>query len=51
MSNKRWVADFTYVDTQEGWLYIAPVLDLFSRRIGGLSMSQRMTDDLVIAAL
>lgn len=49
--NQRWVADFTYVATQEGWLYVAAVLDLFSRRIVGLSMSDRMTDDLVIAAL
>jgi putative transposase len=51
MPNRRWVADFTYVDTQEGWLYVATVLDLFSRRVVGLSMSARMTDDLVIAAL
>lgn len=51
MPNQRWVADFTYVATQEGWLYVATVLDLFSRRIIGLSMSERMTDDLVIAAL
>jgi transposase InsO family protein len=51
MPNQRWVADFTYVPTQEGWLYVATVLDLFSRRIVGLSMSNRMTDSLVIAAL
>lgn len=49
--NQRWVADFTYIDTREGWLYVATVLDLFSRRIIGLAMSARMTDDLVIAAL
>ena len=49
--NKRWVADFTYVDTKEGWLYVAAVMDLFSRRIVGLAMSDRMKDDLVIAAL
>ena len=49
--NQRWVADFTYVATQEGWLYVATVLDLFSRRIVGLSMSDRMTDDLVMMAL
>jgi putative transposase len=49
--NQRWVADFTYVATQEGWLYVATVLDLFSRRIVGLAMSDRMTDDLVMAAL
>lgn len=49
--NKRWVADFTYVDTKEGWLYVAAVMDLFSRRIVGLAMSDRMKDDLVISAL
>lgn len=49
--NQRWVADFTYVATKEGWLYVATVLDLFSRRIIGLSMSERMTADLVVAAL
>jgi putative transposase len=51
MPNQRWVADFTYVSTHEGWLYVATVLDLFSRRIVGLAMNERMTDDLVIAAL
>lgn len=49
--NQRWVADFTYVDTKEGWLYVAAVMDLFSRRIVGLTMSDRMKDDLVISAL
>ena len=51
MPDQRWVADFTYVATREGWLYVATVLDLFSRRIIGLAMSDRMTDDLVITAL
>ena len=41
--NQRWVADFTYVSTMEGWLYVATVLDLFSRRIVGLSMSDLAT--------
>lgn len=49
--NQRWVADFTYVSTKEGWLYVATVMDLFSRRIVGLAMSDRMKDDLVIKAL
>ena len=49
--NHRWVADFTYIATKEGWLYVATVLDLFSRKIVGLSMKERMTDDLVIDAL
>lgn len=49
--NRRWVADITYVWTLEGWLYVACVLDLFSRKIVGLAMADRMMDDLVIAAL
>lgn len=49
--NQRWVADMTYIPTAEGWLYLAAVLDLFSRRIVGLAMSERMTADLVAAAL
>jgi len=49
--NQRWVADFTYVATGEGWLYVAIVLDLFSRKIVGLAMEDRMTADLVIKAL
>lgn len=49
--NRRWVADFTYVWTAEGWLYVAVVLDLFSRRIVGWSMSASMTAQLVIDAL
>lgn len=49
--NERWVADITYIATREGWLYVAAVLDLYSRRIVGLSMSERMTTSLVRAAL
>ena len=49
--NQRWVADFTYIWTDEGWLYFAVVLDLFSRRIVGWSMSQEMTAELVTDAL
>lgn len=49
--NSRWVADISYIWTNEGWLYVAAVLDLFSRKIVGLAMEDRMTDDLVIAAL
>ena len=49
--NQRWVADFTYMWTDEGWLYFAVVLDLFSRRIVGWSMSQEMTAELVTDAL
>jgi putative transposase len=50
-ANKRWVADITYVATMEGWLYVAAVMDLFSRRIVGLAMSSRMTADLVAGAV
>jgi len=49
--NQRWVADFTYVATQEGWLYVAIILDLFSRKVVGLAMHERMTADLVLKAL
>jgi len=49
--NQKWVADFTYVWTVEGWLYVAAVLDLFSRRIVGWSMKSHMTADLVTDAL
>jgi putative transposase len=48
--NQKWVADFTYVWTSEGWLYVAAVLDLFSRRIVGWSMKSHMTADLVTDA-
>jgi putative transposase len=37
--NRKWIADFTYVWTAEGWLYVAAVVDLFSRRVVGWSMS------------
>lgn len=46
-----WVSDITYVHTQAGWLYLATVMDLFSRRIIGWAMSDRMTKALVIRAL
>jgi putative transposase len=49
--NQRWVADFTYIDTAEGWLYLAVVLDLFSRRVVGWSMKPEMTAQLVMDAL
>jgi putative transposase len=49
--NQRWVADFTYIWTHEGWLYVAVVLDLFSRLVVGWSMSSRMTAQLVTDAL
>ena len=49
--NLKWVADFTYLWTAEGWLYIAAVVDLFSRRVIGWSMQATMTAQLVTDAL
>jgi putative transposase len=49
--NRRWIADFTYLWTAEGWLYVAAVIDLFSRRVVGWSMSATMTAELVTDAL
>jgi len=49
--NQKWVADFTYVWTAEGWLYVAVVIDLFSRRVVGWSMSATMAAQLVTDAL
>ncbi len=49
--NEAWVSDITYVLTQEGWIYCAMILDLFSRRIVGLAIEARITAGLVLAAL
>ncbi len=49
--NKKWLADFMYIWTAEGWLFVAVVLDLYSRRIVGWSMKPEMTAQLVIDAL
>ena len=49
--NQKWVADFTYIWTSEGWLYVAAVMDLYSRRIVGWSMQMSMTSQLVADAL
>ncbi len=49
--NQKWVADFTYIWTAEGWLYAAAALDLYSRRIVGWSMQDSMTSQLVADAL
>lgn len=49
--NKVWVMDITYLATSEGWLYLAIVLDLYSRKVVGWNISKRMTKDLVIDAL
>jgi len=49
--NRKWVADITYVPTEEGWLYLAAVLDLFSRKIVGWAMADHLQTDLVSDAL
>ena len=49
--NHAWVADMTYIWTASGWLYLATVMDLYSRKIVGYSLSSRMTADLVCTAL
>lgn len=49
--NQKWVADFTYLWTSEGWLFLAAVLDLYSRRVVGWSMQPTMTAQLVTDAL
>lgn len=48
---QAWVADITYIWTSEGWLYLATVMELFSRRIIGWAMGDRMTKELVLMAL
>jgi putative transposase len=49
--NQLWVADITYIETQEGWLYLAAILDLYSRKIVGWAMSERIDTVLVLNAL
>ncbi len=49
--NQKWIADFTYIWTAEGWLYVSAVIDLFSRRVIGWSMKAEMTAQLVADAL
>lgn len=49
--DQAWTADITYIATGEGWLYLAIVLDLYTRQIVGWAMRERMTKDLVIDAL
>jgi putative transposase len=50
-ANEVWLADITYIPTREGWLYLAAVEDLFSRRVVGWSMDDRMESRLVVDAL
>jgi len=49
-TNVVWASDVTYIATSEGWLYLAVILDLCSRRVVGWSMSSRLTTDLVLRA-
>ena len=49
--NASWVTDITYINTDEGWLYLAAVMDLHSKRIVGYSMKKYLTRELVIEAL
>ncbi|MBE0339815.1 IS3 family transposase, partial [Paenibacillus sp. 23TSA30-6] len=49
--NEVWMTDITYIPTDEGWLYLASVMDLYSRKIVGFHMDSRMTKELVIQAL
>jgi len=49
--NQVWLDDMTYIATGEGWLYLAAVLDLFSRKIVGWAMSETMPQELTLAAL
>jgi transposase InsO family protein len=48
--NQQWVADITYIPTAEGWLYLAGIMDRFSRRIVGWAMDQKIDTSLVLAA-
>jgi putative transposase len=49
--NLKWVTDITYISTGEGWLYLAAIIDLFSRRVVGWAMSSTMETSLVLSAL
>lgn len=49
--NRLWVGDITYIDTDEGWLYLAAVIDAWHRKVVGWSMSDRITEKLPIDAL
>ena len=51
MPDRKWLADITYVPTREGWLYLAAILDLYSKLIVGWPLSGRMTKKLVLDAL
>jgi putative transposase len=50
-ANEIWTSDITYIRTKEGWLYLAVVLDIYSRKIIGWAIQQRVTSDIVLKAL
>lgn len=50
-SNQLWLGDITYIWTRQGWLYLAAVMDMYSRKIVGWSMRDRMSKELVLDAL
>jgi putative transposase len=50
-ANQKWVSDLTYIPADEGWLYLAGIMDLYGREIAGWAMGERMTKELVISAL
>ena len=50
-ANRVWLADLTYIPTDEGWLYLAAVMDLFSRKLVGWAMRDHLRTDLVATAL
>ena len=49
--NEKWVGDITYIPTREGWLYLAAVLDIYSRKVVGWAMDKHMEEGLVASAL
>ncbi len=49
--NQKWVADITYIPTEKGWLYLAAVMDLYSRRIVGWAMNKHIDSALVVSAM
>ncbi len=49
--NEKWVGDITYVKTREGWLYLAAILDIYSRKVVGWAMDKHMEQELVASAL
>ena len=49
--NRKWVSDITYIPTREGWLYLAVIIDLYSRAVVGWSMNSWISQELVLDAL